>query len=113
MAEFITISAAFVAAFRCDKHANGVSTVQSLSQVGCWTDGQHQELVIVGLIGSISPWTFLSLGTWIVFTLPPDKIYDLLIKIHFRWFRGTSILIKFAVQPGPPARPTLRETVEG
>ena len=59
-----------------------VSTVQSLSQVICWTDGEHQELVIVcfSLIGSIIRLKFLSLSTWIVFTLPSGEFYDLANK---------------------------------
>ena len=80
---FVTISAVVFAAFRCVKHANGVSTVQSLSQMVCWTDGQHQELVIVGLIGSMIPLAFLSLSTWIVFTLSSDEFYDLPNKHPF------------------------------
>ena len=74
MAVFITVSADFVAAFPCDMHPSKVSTVQSLSQVVYWTDGQHQELVIVGLIDSIRPLAFLLLSTWIVFTLPPGNL---------------------------------------
>ena len=84
MAVFVTISAAVFAAFRCDMHANGISTVQSLSQVVCWADGQHREIVIVGLIGSMSPLAFLSHSTGIM-------------------DRGRQSSSRFVVQPGEKA----------
>ena len=105
MAVFVTISAAVFAAFRYDKHPNGVSTVQSLSQVICWTDGQHQELVIVGFIGSIIPLAFLSLSTWIVFTLPSDEFYDIPNKASIlAGTGGRQSSSGFAVPPGSVSR---------
>ena len=75
MAVFISISSAIFAPMQCDGHPNGYRTVQAYPQVICWSTDYgngdtHTHMVIVGLIASVVPLSFVALFVWVVRQLP-------------------------------------------
>ena len=70
-AVYISVCSAIVQPLQCDLHPNRLSTMRAYRQVICWDlEGDHRRMMIVGALASLAPLAFLSLCTWVVFSLP-------------------------------------------
>ena len=70
-AVYISVCSAIVQPLQCEVHPNGLSTMQAQREVVCWDlEGDHQRMLIIGVVASLIPLAFMSLCAWVTFSLP-------------------------------------------